>query len=265
MDSIIGLSDRLYLALNALAGRSLLFDSFLALAAENSLVKGGLIGACFAFAWYRADANPEATIRRRQILLVTIAACFLVIAVTKTLSNLVFLPRPFVLSQNAYLMEGERLEATPRLAFRVPLGEPDQAQFAKLRQGAIQENDLGSFPSDHAGLFVALAVGILLASRCAGLVALGWALVVILGSRMISGRHSPLDIAAGAAIGTAILLACQAIAARWGRPLMEPVARWTMAHPAMSSAVLFLFLFEAASTMGEFRDLARLAKSMVLG
>lgn len=64
-----------------------------------------------------------------------------------------------------------------------------------------------SFPSDHATMAGAVAVGLLIASRRLGLVAAG-AAVVMAFSRVYIGAHYPQDVIAGLALGagTAVLI-----------------------------------------------------------
>ena len=135
--------------------------------------------------------------RRRKILLVTLLASVFVVATTKTLSKTVFLPRPFIQSQKTFHLEGDQLVESPRLEWHVPLDEESQKSLKALESGEVIQNDLGTFPSDHAGFYMTLAVGILLACRSAGLIALFWTIFITLGSRIITGQHSPLDIAVG--------------------------------------------------------------------
>lgn len=249
-----GVSDAAYGALNALSGRSWYFDLLVALPMDNTLVKAGPVAACFTYAWFAAADEGE-TRRRRRVLIVTLLSLCFVLITTKALSKEIFLPRPFVLSQSVYLIEDSRLVPAERLDYRVPLGGENRARFERLQRGEIARNDLGSFPSDHAGFYVALALGIALVCRLAGMIALGWTIFVILLSRIVTGMHSPLDILAGAMIGATSLLACQLVAAHWLRRLVEPLAGLTIRYQGLSSALLFLLLFEATSTLTNVEDL----------
>lgn len=250
-------SDRLYLALNSLSGSNWAADSLVALAIDNNLVKAGPVAAAFIFAW---QAGPEeARQRSRRVLIVTIVSLLFVLLSTKAVADSIFLPRPFIQSQQAYHLEEGRLVQSPRLAYSVPTEGFSHGRFERLKQGEIEENDLASFPSDHAAFFFALSLGIFLASRRAGALALAWTLIVICGARMISGTHSPLDIAAGVATGGVILLGLQFAASRWLAPAFNGAGQWTLRYPALASAALFLILFEAANTLDNIREVLRTA------
>ena len=255
MDFLTSISDGLYAAINGLTGRSWLFDTLVALPMENPLVKAGPVAACFAFAWFAA--GDEAKVRqRRNVLLVTLLSLLAIVAVTRSLSNSIFIPRPFIQSQTLFELEDGALVEAPRRAHRVPLEGEYRDRHAALARGDVVPNDLGSFPSDHAGFYFALALGIFLASRAAGAVAIAWTLFVILFSRIATGMHSPLDIAAGAAIGAGILLPLQFAFRRWGERLVAPFSGWSLRYPGLAGALLFLILFEAASTLENARHAA---------
>jgi membrane-associated phospholipid phosphatase len=255
MDLVIRLSDWLYLLLNGLAGRSWLLDTIISLPLDNNLVKAGPIGACFVYAWWSGRDEPRIR-RRRATLLVTVASLLFVMATTKTLGERFFLPRPFVHAQQAWHLEEGRLVETPRLPYREPLAGQVRVRSEALKRGDIDSNDLVSFPSDHAGFFFALSLGIFLASRRAGAVALAWTAGAILLPRIITGMHSPLDIAAGAGIGAAVLLAIQFVARRTQQWALEPLAGWTLRHEALAAALLFFFVVESAETLVDARELA---------
>ena len=265
---ITAISDSLYQRCNSLSGRSWLFDTLIALPLDNQLVKAAIIGGCFLAVWH-GGKDDATTQRKRRILLVTLIASVFVIATTKTLSKTVFLPRPFIQSQKAFHLAGEQLVESHRLAYHVPLDAENQKTYQGLLKGEVIQNDLGSFPSDHAGFYVTLAVGILLASRAIGLIAVGWTFIVLLGSRVITGQHSPLDIVAGAGIGIVILLLCQLVLGRWLRRLIDPIVNWTLRHQAIATALVFIAVFEAANTLQNLRPLLKtgvaIAKHFIKG
>ena len=261
-DRLTLINDSLFEFFNGLAGRSWIFDNLMALPLESNLVKAALIGSCFFYVWHQSGDESE-IIRRRKILLITLLASVFVITTTKTLSKTVFLPRPFIQSQKTFHLEDNQLVESPRLNYRVPLDAENQKSFHALQRGEVIQNDLGSFPSDHAGFYMTFAIGILLASRFVGLIAFFWTFFVTLGSRVISGQHSPLDIAIGSGIGIGILLFLQFIFENWGKRLLDPVVNWTLKHSALASAIIFVCLFEVASTLENTRALLKVGKDII--
>ncbi|MEW1615037.1 MULTISPECIES: phosphatase PAP2 family protein [unclassified Streptomyces] len=81
-----------------------------------------------------------------------------------------------------------------------------------------------SFVSDHATLAMALAVGIFVANRKFGFVALGLALFAGV-SRVYMGVHYPTDVIGGFALGTAVALLLAPLAMALLTPLMAAVSR----------------------------------------
>lgn len=262
MDLVIRLSDWLYLLLNGLAGRSWLLDTLISLPIDNNLVKAGPIGACFVYAWWSGGSEADAR-RRRATLLVTVASLLFVMASTKTLAGQFFQPRPFVHAQQTWHLEDGNLVETGKLPYRQPLSGEVRKRTDRLRRGEIDDNDLGSFPSDHAGFFFALSLGIFLASRRAGTIAIAWTVAAILLPRIVTGMHSPLDILVGAGIGAAVLLAIQYVARRTQRWALEPLAGWTFRHEALAAALLFFVAFESTNVLTNVRDLAGTGKDIV--
>ena len=256
--TLIGINDLLSHALNSLAGRSWLFDNLISLPLVNDLVKAALIGSCFLAAWHSKESPDEAQ-KIRRILITTLIAATFVIATTKIISHTVFLPRPFIQSQKVYHLEGEALVENKRLEYRVPLDKSSRESYRDLLNGDIQTNDLGSFPSDHAGFFITIAVGIWLASRLIGSIAVGWTCLGILASKMITGQHTPLDIASGAAIGIAWLAFWQYLAKNWLGSLFNQVSSWTLKYQALSSALIFAVMFEVSNTLTHVPPLLKLA------
>lgn len=250
---LMSLNDQLSLAINGVAGRSWLFDSVVALFLDNDLAKAGVIGCCFLAAWY--SGKGVAANNRRKILLTTIVAAVCVIAITKTLSKTVFLPRPAIQSQRLYKLEGDQLTEMKRMPVRTPLDEESQKAHQSLVSGNLEKNDLGSFPSDHAGFFLVISFGIWLASRRLGWVAVGWTLLVILTGKIISAQHTPLDIAAGALVALVVLAIFRFVAAR--RPfdgLLAWISQLTIRHGALSAAFIFAIVFEMSSTLIHVRQ-----------
>lgn len=258
-----GLDRAVFETLNALAGRSWALDSLIALALDNVLVKAGPIGACFFYAWYRKAGGSAEAARRRRILLVTLLSLLLIAPLTKALSESRLSPRPFVVAERTYVLEGGALTETPRTAFRTMQTGNVKRRVEELREGQLAANDLATFPSDHAASFVALALGIMLTCRGAGAVALAWALLVAMGSRVAAGMHWPTDVAGGALIGAALLGAFQfAFTGRRAR-LLDPLVRWAERWPGATAAFLFLVFLEIANTMQTLNAVLEIASAMV--
>ena len=262
------LNDQVLLGINSIAGRSWLLDSIVAFFIDNDLAKAGVIGGCFLAAWY-GGKTIESTNARRKILITTLVAAVFVITTTKVLSKTIFLPRPEIRTQKIYRLEGDELVEMKRMPVRTMLDEESQKDHRALLSGDIDPNDLGSFPSDHAGFFIAISLGILLASRRIGLLALGWSIFVILGGKLISGQHTPLDIAAGATVAIAELALIQYVVRRSFRGWLDKLTGLTLRYSALSSAIIFLVAFEVSSTMIHIRAflgfLAVMRRHVLLG
>lgn len=263
------LNEKLMLLINSVAGRSWLFDSVLAFFQDNDLAKAGVIGCCFLAAWY-GGKSKDGTNARRRVLIATLIAAVFVITTTKVLSHTIFLPRPEIQSQKIYRLEGDQLVEMKRLPVRIPLDETSQKDYRALLSGDVDTSDLGSFPSDHAGFFIAISVGIWLASRRLGWLALTWTgLVIILAGKLIGAHHTPLDIAAGAAIGITELAIIQYVVRTRFSGWLDKLTGLTLRYSAMSSALVFLVAFEMSSTMIHIRAflglLAAMRRHVLLG
>src|SRR5437016_5266190 len=262
------LNEQLTLLVNSVAGRSWLFDNVVAFFQDNDLAKAGVIGCCFLAAWY-GGKTPNGTTTRRKILIVGLMASVCVIATTKVLSHTIFLPRPEIQSRKIYRLEGDQLVEMKRMPVRVPLDETSQKDHRALLNGDVETNDLGSFPSDHAGFFIAISLGIWLASRRLGLLALGWSVFVILAGKMISGQHTPLDVAAGATVAIAELAIVQYVVRKRLSSWLDKLTGLTLRYSALSSAIVFLIAFEVSSTMIHIRAflglLAAMRRHVLLG
>jgi hypothetical protein len=254
---LTNLNDQILSGMNGMAGRSWFFDSIVGLTQGNDLVKAGLIGCCFFAAWYSGKTLEEMR-ARRKVLLVTLVAAVCVLTTTKVLSHTIFLPRPAIESQKIYHLSGDNLVEMKRANVRVPLDEESQKDNRDLLNGDVKTNDLGSFPSDHAGFFLAISLGIFLASRRIGLVALGWTVFAILAGKIITAGHAPVDVAAGAAVAITELSVLRLAARTRLGLILDKISSWTFKYSALSAALLFAIVFEISSTLFHVRALLAL-------
>jgi membrane-associated phospholipid phosphatase len=247
--------------INGLAGRSWIFDSLVSQGQENDLVKGMLIGCCFLAAWFGQKTLAD-TQRVRKILLITLVSCVCVLATTKILCHVIFLPRPYVNSAKIYRLEGDQLVEQKRDTSRVPLDESSQKTHQALLSGDVPTGDLGTLPSDHAGFYMLLSLGILLVSWRLGLLSILWTVIVIMGGKIITAQHTPLDVVAGAFVACVVLTVIRYVSLRWFNQIYESVAGWTLRYTALSSALIFAIVFELSSTLGHVRELLSLANTI---
>jgi len=164
--------------LNPYARVSRAFDDFMVAIAFNNLFKAGPLLVALWALWF--SKNPVGRQERRtRIISVTLASCFAA-AVSVVLTHLLpWRPRPLI---------------EPRLDFITPFGMAPEGW-----------DRVSSLPSDHAALFFGLAGGLFLISRVWGLLALLHALLFIAFPRAYLGLHYASDLAAGAAIGLALV------------------------------------------------------------
>ena len=257
---LTNLNDQIMAGMNGMAGRSWFFDSLVGLTQNNDLIKAGLIGCCFFAAWYSGKTLEE-TRARRRVLLLTLVASVCVLTTTKVLSHTIFLPRPAIESQKIYHLSGDNLVETKRTNVRVPLDDESQKDYRDLLNGDVKTNDLGSFPSDHAGFFLAISLGIFLASRRIGMLAIGWTVFVILAGKMITASHAPIDVAAGAAVAITELSVLRVAARTRLGAILDRITLLTFKYSALSSALLFAVVFEISSTLFHVRELLALVSA----
>jgi len=99
----------------------------------------------------------------------------------------------------------------------------------------------GAFPSDHAALFFALAVGLFAWSRAAGIVGLGAAALFSL-ARVAVGFHYPVDVLAGGAIGASAAAAARVLTPRCTRVLDAVVGLFDHSPQVMYPVVFVVAL-----------------------
>ena len=120
-----------------------------------------------------------------------------------------------------------------------------------------------SMPSDHAVMYFALGVGILLVHRGWGIAALFHALVLVSLPRIVLGFHWPSDILVGATIGTVTALILVPLLRRVF--LEGGLLAWLEARPGLSYPLLFLATQQLATMFDTSRALLSFVKDITLG
>ncbi len=221
--------------LNQFARTSPALDLGVAWVATSNALKGGALTVVLLWFWF--SDSPERA-RRREIILATGLAAGVSIAVGRMLA--VALP---------FRMRPVHDEA---LGFVAPYGYPE----GLLRTWS-------AFPSDHAMLFAAMATGLFLVSRRAGILAALWVAVVVLLPRVYLGMHHPTDVLFGAALGIAFALAANAPPVR--ERITRPSLRWAEAHPPSFYAAGFVAAMQLATMFEGPRETARELAALLRG
>lgn len=218
-------------SLTALIGRSAAFDDIMEILSHGSFAIGALVMTIFWWYWFR-QSNPATTQRTREHLLCTMIASAAALFVARALA----LTLPFRL----------RPRFEPALHLVWPAA-PDSLMFM----------DWSAFPSDHAVMFSALAVGLCFVSLRVGLVLLLLAVLIVSLPRVYYGIHYPTDVIAGLGLG-ALFGYCgnaSAVSRRFaGRMLL-----WERRWPQGFYAALFVVTLEFATMFDGVRSAAHAA------
>jgi len=255
LDAFDTINVAIYQAVQQLSGHSWCFDSLISHATHNPLVKAGVIGGCFFAAWFATV--DESSRRTRKTLLLTLCAGVLAIAVSKLIAANVLSPRPLLCSSQLYVTNGQLLDEAQRLDIRVPLDSAGRGNYRKYQSGDFGNSDLRSFPSDHAALYVGISVGLFFVSKKLGILSLAWTLVVIVAPRVVSGMHWPVDVVAGGAIGAATTLGMLSFFENRSILGLDSFVGWTIRRPAISSALVFVAVFETCNSYFNLRMLLK--------
>jgi undecaprenyl-diphosphatase len=114
----------------------------------------------------------------------------------------------------------------------------------------------GSFPSDTATLYFALAAVIFLENRLVGLFCLLWVAAIIAVPRVIFGWHYPTDIVGSLALGLACVLLFNTIP--YLRTLLERTLILFESRMYIVHALVFIFLFEAFEVFESVQKFAKI-------
>jgi membrane-associated phospholipid phosphatase len=219
--------------INGFAHRSLRVDEFVVFLSNSNLLKGGVVIGLVWWLWFQ---NGDVR-RKREVLLAAMIASFPALAVARILSWIFFRPRP--LNETRFL-------------FRVPYGA-----------AAAGWEGLSSFPSDHAVLFFALAIGIFFVSRRAGWFTFAYVSIIICLPRIFLGVHYTTDILAGAAIGGSMVWLANLSAVR--KPLTSWALQWQEARPEQFYCFSFILTYQMAEQFDSMLKILKVAKFIIQG
>jgi membrane-associated phospholipid phosphatase len=207
---------------NGFAGQSALFDKILLEILHMSTFKMLPLVALMVWLWFDEDVRLN---ERRKILFCSMIGGFFALVITRVVQNI----GPHRL----------RPAVDGRFHFTLPEGA-----FVK---------DWSSFPSDTSALAFALAMGVWLASRRMGLLALLWATLVVSFPRLYGGYHYLSDLVAGAVIGAACTFGFTRFRLVSDR-LFGKVSQLSSRHPAWFYAISFVIAFQTSTYFIDLRD-----------
>jgi len=226
---IVAADQSIILRLNTLAGRYPHFDRAIELLSQNDL-KDAIFVAMFWWFWFRRGDSLTVRQTREHLLCLLCAGTGAIVVARICALTLPFRVRP-------------RFE--PSLHFAVPAGAVSDLV------------DWSAFPSDHAALFAAFAVGIYFISRPAGLLAMLYSLLIICLPRIYLGLHYPSDILIGLLLGVAVAYAMDAEHIR--HPLAGRLLKWERSSPRGFYTGLFMVSYEYSTMFSGLRAAASAA------
>ncbi len=203
------------------------FDLFVrAWIADDIGLKGDLAMAVVWWAWFRREEDVR---RRRATVLAAVIATAAAVVLGRALGHLLpFRMRPY---------------SDPTLGLHWPAG----GSIAALRVWS-------SFPSDHAMVWAAIAVGIGAVSLRAGLFLGFVGFFTVCLPRVYVGLHFATDVLAGWIIG--MLMGWLLTRPRIRDRLAAPFLRWEAANPGLFYAAAFMATLHLAAMFWNIRQLA---------
>lgn len=210
---------------NRLAHENWQFDTIMGFFAGSNLLKGTVYVLILWWVWFRKD---ELQPLNRGRVIVTALSSMVAISLARGMALLFpFRDRP---------LHNESLDLV------APFG---------LTGDVLQK--WSSFPSDHAALVFALAVGLVFINRKAGIIALLYGTVLIALPRVYLGLHYPTDVIMGAILGIAIAIPANIFLAR--NRLTQAIVDLSYTRPGLFYPIFFLFSYQIADMFVSSRDL----------
>ncbi|HEX7970227.1 MAG TPA: phosphatase PAP2 family protein, partial [Stellaceae bacterium] len=216
--------------INGCAQHSYFFDRCVVHLADEGFLKGGVFFLFFWWLWFRHPDDPRHD--RIDVLRIAGAICLAVILARALQILLPGRARPINDAQ---------------LAFVPP--------FTQTR-GYLEH--WSSFPSDHAVVFFALATAIWARYRLLGAFTYAWITLLALLPRLYTGLHYPSDLIAGAAIGTLVMAAADALPLpRAAMGFIEELISSERWNPAAFYCVAVAMTYEFIELFGDVRLVGR--------
>ena len=218
------LDDRCLVWVNSFMGRWPLLDQSARHLLGNHELKFGVMVAVFYWLWFRRQPPDQ---RERQILAATAIASLLGLIVTRLLVLMLpFRERPFL---------------RPDLHFKLPPGFETEL------------HTWSAFPSDHAVMAFALAMGFWMVSRPVGWLAFLHAALNVCSPRLYFGLHHPSDLVAGALIGVLFVLVLTREAV--SRPIAKRVLYYEQRHRGVFYVCFFMLLQQTVVMFNSLRSI----------
>ncbi|PYN75965.1 MAG: hypothetical protein DMD96_26535 [Candidatus Rokuibacteriota bacterium] len=219
IDAVVHFDVSVFAFFSRFAGRSWTVDTLIWSVWTQAAVQGGVVMVLVWGAWFSQGETPESRQTRAAMLssLVGVYACILLTLVLRVV--LPFRARPMV---------------DPTSAFQMPY----------LPNGAMPTAESTSFPSGHAAVLFALAIGLWSISRTLGIVAGFHGLFVVCLPRVYFGRHWATDIVAGAGVALATVPMVNEVLRR--SSLVPRLLGWSERRPAAFYSVFFLCSMDIA-------------------
>lgn len=216
------------------AFHSPLFDSFVVGLSQQYLYKGVVLASLLWYVWFLPDQNNG---RGRQIAVMSILGGLLGLVTARLLTVVLpFRNRPVY---------------NETLPLRYPEADPTQYLEA-----------WSAFPSDHAMLWFAIAFGIFLVHRRAGILAMLYTVLFICVPRIYLGLHHPTDIIGGAVMGALIVIACCADPVR--ERIAGPLVKWSYRHPPSFYMIAFALTYGLTTHYYEIKGLLQAVRRVLL-
>jgi undecaprenyl-diphosphatase len=221
--------------LSRFARRSWLLDTVIWSIWNQAILQYGVVMVVVWRVWF-ADGETPASWQKRQDVFSTLVALYPCVAlVLMTRAVLPFRPRPVM---------------DPTVAFRVPFVPPDVTFTPEST----------SFPSGHAAVLAAFAIGLWSISRRLGIFTALYGAFVVCLPRLYFGRHFATDILAGTAIAVATVPLTKQLVASGS--FVRRLPSWSARHSAAFYTFFFFCCLDIATDFGYVKTVLHLVGSM---